>query len=405
MKEHIVAPAAAATACLLMLLALQLQAEPLSPQSLANRHFAETPSYATALAELNRAWPPGYPTLLWCATALGMPLGAVNPLLLLATLALLVPVTRRVAPGVHPAWGIALYAAGSFHAFNLHQLVSEALLIPLALCALLCALRCIDLDRLADRALLCATLAACCLTRYFALVWLLPAFGAAMVLQPADGGRAPLARRVGRAAGVVGIAVLPVALWMLHARLTTGYLTGMERFAPRGFSDKTSLTGNLLLTGQTVLLDWLAPGTDASHAAVGSGGTFDPLGLSLAATAIGLAGWCGATALRTPAPTGGRPGVLWWLLPALSVGYVVVLVVVWTLGNNDPIYSRFLYPSYVFFVLAGFHVHSHVKRAHPPGSAGRGGALLPFRLLYALLLASLGAGTLVSASRIWGTVS
>jgi len=31
--------------------------------------------------------------------------------------------------------------------------------------------------------------------------------------------------------------------------------------------------------------------------------------------------------------------------------YVVITVLVWTIGNNDPIYTRFLYPSYVYMIL------------------------------------------------------
>jgi hypothetical protein len=80
-NEKIVAPAAATLACVLFLLALAAQHDPFSPQSLANQHFAATPSYATALTELNRVWPPLYPTVLWGITGLGVPLGQVNGLL------------------------------------------------------------------------------------------------------------------------------------------------------------------------------------------------------------------------------------------------------------------------------------------------------------------------------------
>ncbi len=45
----------------------------------------------------------------------------------------------------------------------------------------------------------------------------------------------------------------------------------------------------------------------------------------------------------------------------LFASYPVALVAVWTLGNNDPIYGRFLYPSYVLAVLLGFMLYARVK--------------------------------------------
>ena len=387
MNEKIVAPAAAALACILFLLALAAQHDSLSPQSLANQHFAATPSYATALTELNRAWPPLYPTLLFGITELGVPLGQVNALLFLITMALLFAAGRRVAPGVHPAWAVALYAACSFNAFNLHQLVSEALFVPLTIGTLLLAGRCARTGATRDQLLLSVLLAACCLTRYFALVWLVPIVGVALVA----GGSEKSKQRVARAVAVCTGAALPLAAWMLHARITTGYLTGMDRFAARIFSEKTTILGNISLGGRTLFIDGFVPGTNASHTAVGPGWTADPTGMAIALAAGVLVVLCTRIVLASRSRrVSDDPRVLAVLLPGLSVGYLVVLLTVWSLGNNDPLYSRFVYPCYVFFVLGSVRLYSNVKR-----TTAEAGSRRPFQLLYALMLSSQVVGTLL----------
>jgi hypothetical protein len=82
-------------------------------------------------------------------------------------------------------------------------------------------------------------------------------------------------------------------------------------------------------------------------------------------------------------------GALGWLLPGFSLGYLACLLVLWTAGNNDPIYTRFLYPSYAFLGLSAAHVYSHVK-ASAAAAAHR-----PFQALYLWMLAAQAAGTLV----------
>jgi hypothetical protein len=381
---RVVGPAAAVLACLLFVAAFQLQTTPLSPQSRANRHFANTADYTAAVSELWPAWPPLYPSALWAVTALGVPLHAVNALLFFVTLALLYAVARRVARAVDPVWAVALYASAGFNAYNLHQLVAEALLVPLALGVLAYTARCVEHGRDRDHASLCALLAAACLTRYFALAWLVPLIGLTLALRGVRCRR----ERIIRAAAVVGVSCGPVAVWMLHARATTGFFTGMERFGPRGLKIQMSLLGNASQSARTFFLDFFAPGFVASHESLAVGSA-DPLALAVAALVLSLCVWCAVVALRSRGRgAGNTPGALSLLLPGLSVGYVAVLLVVWTVSNNDPIYTRFLYPSYVFFLLAGMHVYSQVKT--------RGAATRPFQALYALWLASQAAGTLLA---------
>lgn len=379
MRERLAAAAPwILTAVALVLLAGSLQhpGEPLSPQSLANRAFASSLDYGTAIEKLNRVWPPLYPSLLWVAKRAALPPDQVSWILFAAGLALLVPVGRRLAPEVHPGWWIGLYTAFSFHVPLLQQLVSETLLVPLALALVWALLEYRDRGRTRDLALVGVLLAACFLTRYFALVWLAP-LSLLFVARAAPG--TPVAKVV-RAGSVVGLACLPVLAWMLHARLTTGFLTGMDRFAPRIFDAKTTLGGNLLFTGRTLFVDAFVPGRSGTHAAVGSDWTLDPTGVAVGVVAVALAAWCCIEARKTPPRS--------WLLLGLSVGYPLLLIAVWTAGNNDPIYTRFLYPSYVFFGLAAAHVYSCVKATGEPR------ARWPFRALYVWLAVAQLAGSL-----------
>jgi hypothetical protein len=45
----------------------------------------------------------------------------------------------------------------------------------------------------------------------------------------------------------------------------------------------------------------------------------------------------------------------------LFAGYLMALIAVWTLGNNDPIYGRFLYPSYLLLIWLAFMLYVRVK--------------------------------------------
>lgn len=350
--------------------------DPLSPQSVGNRAFAEANDYATALAELGHVWPPLYPSLLFCADAVGVSPHAFGLLLFGVSIALLFPVGRRVAPGIHPGWWAGLYAVAEVHGTNLRQLVSEVLLIPLALAVLWASLVCTERGRARDYALLTLFLGAASFTRYFAVLWLVPMVFMVLAWRaPGTSGT-----RLARAAISSGVALLPVSAWMFTAWLTTGFLTGMDRAAPRALAAWTAFDWNLTLTARTVLLDWFVPGRSATHAALIKDWAFEPLIAASAALSVALVSACLTAAWR-----GGRRALAsdpaaGWLLLGLSLGYGVWLIALWTVGNNDPIYTRFVYPAYVFVGLAAFHLYSRVKEQ------GTARQRQPFRMLYAWTL-------------------
>ena len=379
---------------LLVVDALASQGGDLSPQSQVNLAFALEPSYDEALAALGHRWPPLYPSLLWAGSRVGMPPDTTNLLLFLGTLAALVPAARWAAPALHPAFPVALYAVCFFNYWNLHQLVSEALLVPLALGVLLLAERCRRDDPAGagsarNLAALTALAATACLTRYFAIFWLLP-----VAVWAAAG--PPGSRRLLRAGSVLAIAAAPVGLWMAHARSITGHLTGVDRFAPRSFEALTTFTVNLELAVRTLAIDWFGTRGPASHAALR--GSWEPsmldaglLGLAgVVVVACSIAGFRAARAETASPPPPRAAGLL---LVCFSVGHVGWVLLLWTIGNNDPIYSRFLYPSYVFFLLAGFHAYSNVK-LHSHSYAQGAWLRAPFLALFVLVLAVQARATL-----------
>jgi len=384
-----------------VVVALAFQGGDLSPQSQVNLAFAAESQYDEALAGLGHRWPPLYPSLLWAAARVGIAPETTNLLLFLVTLAALVPAARWAAPAVHPGFPVVLYAACAFNYWNLHQNVSEALLIPLALGVLLLAERCRRGDLAGtpsarDLAALTALAAAACLTRYFAIFWLLP-----LVAWSAAG--PPGSRRLPRAGAILAIAAAPVGLWMAHARSVSGHVTGMDRFAPRSFDTLTTFTANLELTARTLVLDWFGTAGPASHAALR--GSWQPSMLdaglfALASASIVACGVAGLRAVRAGTASPPRPRAAGLLL-GFSAGHVGWVVLLWTLGNNDPIYSRFLYPSYVFFLLAGFHAYSNVKLC---GDSGVRATRLraPFVALFALVLAVQALSTL---GALWPAVA
>ena len=82
----------------------------------------------------------------------------------------------------------------------------------------------------------------------------------------------------------------------------------------------------------------------------------------------------------------------------LASSYFGWMLVLWTIGNNDAIYTRFLYPGYVFLLLAGFAAYARLT-----GRAQRWGAPC-FLSLYGIVLAVQGSDRLATLfTAFWGS--
>jgi hypothetical protein len=363
------------------------QSADLSIQSELNLRFAGRSSLASALERYPKLRPPLYPILLWLAEACGLAARRVNELLFLATLPLLYVLARRSLGNVRPLHPVLLYAVANFNYVNLHQPTAEGLFVLLSL---VLVLGLADVSREDEgwipTALVTVATAGLCLTRYFAVYFAVPLV-AWNILERAPG---PLPRRLVRLSAVLAAALLPLLLWMWVAHRETGFWTGVDRLAPRTFPEGAShwaeLTGfraNLTLWLKTLVVDFFSPTEYAAHSVVTrpywpSAIEWALVALSAWALVVAIAAWRRRGRERTRALEEGheRP-----LVAQAFLLYNAMTVATWTFANNDPIYTRFLYPSYVFLVLLGFYAYADVRRwtASPWGP-------LAFKVLYAALL-------------------
>lgn len=191
---------------------------------------------------------------------------------------------------------------------------------------------------------LVALAAAATLSRYMAAFSLIP-FLTLFVLWTSK------ERRWRRAAAFGIAASTPLALWMAHNKVATGFVTGMSRTTDRAPSADVTLLENLHGLGESSLLDsfaWYAMG--ARHI-VFDGASLPYPGLTYLGAAGGILGLACAAGFAWRA--GYRPtnrGTL--LVCGCGLAYAAVLIGIWTLGNNDPINTRYTAPIYPFAALA-----------------------------------------------------
>jgi hypothetical protein len=342
-------------------------------------------------------WPPGYPLVLWLGRKAGVPPAAASRLLFVAALLIGGNLYRRLFPGRNALWFILLYAGCAFHYYNLAQFTAEALVIPLSLGAfwsLTAYIRKQKLSSLLGLSVFCSVIF---ISRYHALAWLLPIVGVLLFFA---------LKYLHRQAWIhmtafVLVALVPVGLVMRENVRVTRHLTGMRRFDRdirrlpgelEYFKGSIGFEDNVRLTAKTVSVDFLSSKDLATHEVNRTPyrvpwpewGILAVLAavLGTAAYAVSRERFSGkrlASVLRREFREAATPG---FLAGEFFIGYVVITIVLWSVGNNDPIYSRFMYPSYPFLILWGFGVFSYMKE-----KASAPVLLWPFRFLYLSVLA------------------
>jgi len=174
-------------------------------------------------------------------------------------------------------------------------------------------------------------------------------------------------RRLVDLAVFVPVACAPAAAWSVRNRLLTGFLTGMSRTEVREEIGDTGLVthvtglvkaGALDLFGVRAMgVRTLVYGDGLPHAVA----TFATLGLGillLVALAVTVRGG-GRTTPREPADGDVARGT--FLVRAWAIVYSAGLVILWTVGNNDPIHTRFAAPLYWSLVLLVFLAHGRAR--------------------------------------------
>ena len=360
------------------------QSAELSIQSELNLRFAGRPSLLSALERYPKLRPPLYPILLWLSAAAGLSPLRVNELVFLATLALLYVLARHSLRGVHPIHPVLLYAVANFNYVNLHQTTAEGLFVLLSLVLILgLGLFSREAEGFVPLALVTVATAGLCLTRYFAVYFAVPL----VILNLLRLGPGSWLRRARDTAVSLALALAPLAVWMWIARRETGSWTGADRMEartlPEGVAYWAGLTtpaANVRLWLKTLLVDFFSPDLYAAHSVV----THPHRPSAVEWTFVAMAGAALVAALlawRRRGGDGRDEGPERALVAQAFFLYNAATLLTWSFANNDPIYTRFLYPSYVFLILLGFYAYAEVRRwsASPWGP-------LAFKLLYAALL-------------------
>jgi hypothetical protein len=353
-----------------------------SPQALANINFSQAASLAQAIEAYPKVWPPLYPITLYGAAWPGIAVGWVNHVYLSGIMLWLFLWTRHLAirrTYQYPFLG--LFALAGFHYENASFITSEMLFTLLSLLFFGAIYRYM---RQPVRSLLVTAAmyaGAACITRYFSLFWLVP-LGVVLIWLATPAKHA----RLLYPAIFALCALLPISLWMGYVYTQTGTLSGQDRFAERAlpadiayWSELTDLEDNIVLTARTFWIDFFSFSDGATHEVVNTATTLAIEGylallLCLAFVVVLAHRFSPADILsagrqkQRPVRERLRDGLqqpvpLFLLFFAL---YILALMILWTIGNNDPIYSRFVYPSYPYLCLAMLLVVCNVLRPPVP---------------------------------------
>jgi 4-amino-4-deoxy-L-arabinose transferase-like glycosyltransferase len=249
------------------------------------------------------------------------------------------------------------FALWAVHYYLLRMARPDGLAIALTLLTLATLLRYGRLQRIADLVPVAAfaTLAALC--RYMTALTLLPVVAVGVTVLTAG----PARRRWLRGGTVAVLTGLPIAAWVGRNLALTGHLFGMSRTAPRSMAAGSDLSTNVTRLGETLGVDLFA--TDALATVQVIEGSLTPSHRYwIVAAAVIAFGATVFAAIRCPrdcfAAFVRRRAVVGLLLyPAF---YLVMLLMLWTLGNNDPIHTRYVAPLYPFLALAGLALASQL---------------------------------------------
>ncbi len=342
-------------------------------QTIANLAVVNQDSFGLAMERYPKYFAPLYPAVLWGAKRLGVApeIFNVGVQALVVGLVAAVILARQgaIAATLAALLLVVLYPA----ARNVFQITADALFGLVAFAAFLVVdRREASLARAAAAGLFAGVAA---LTRYFGLFW--PTLPILAALALAHGTRA---QRLSRVAMGGGVALALTAPWLLHVRNLTGHISGMSRQEGgqtgkfEHWNEHRDFATNVAFSAKSVLVDWLSPTRIANHRAM-IDERVSPIEWILIAAALLLLGWGALAARRNLRQASEAPRPLHDLFVAT---FFLSLIGVWSFSNNDPIYSRFVFPAYPFLVVSGFE---WARRA--------GGSIrdrVPFALLYLLCL-------------------
>jgi hypothetical protein len=345
-------------------------------QSQLNERFAER-TIASAFEKYPRLRPPLYPMALWAARRAGLDAPAFQLLVFDVMLVGLAFYGRRFLRGALPLFLVSGFAVAHWNHVNLYQHTAETLFAPLLFLFAVLLWRYRTTARgVAGLAVVASLL---CVTRHFGLLLAVPLAAAHVLFRPANEPR----RRLGHLALVLVIALVPIGYWMWITHEQTGLWTGADRTAPRDLPESVAhwkeLTGfgdHVRLTAKTLVVDFFSPRVYAALSVVTL--PYRPTAVEWALLAIAaLAGVTAVRAMRRT-PVDVRAGSPAATMGEVAAAYFALTLALWTVSNNDPIHTRFLFPAYPLLFVLAFHAYDALN-ARAASSWER----LPWQVLYA----------------------
>jgi 4-amino-4-deoxy-L-arabinose transferase-like glycosyltransferase len=332
----------------------------MSVQAKMNIGVMKSDSLFERLAEYPKVWPPLYPSTLWLIhNATGLQAGSINKIFCALILLMMALYTRSnidkkffVIPSVLLALNTAMY-------LNM-RITSETMMVLQCLLLILLLAKHSREPRYSYIFLLGLLTGAICLTRYFGLIWVFPSTVLCLIL-----GSESVTKKL-RFVIVYGLtSFLVCVIWVAHVFISTGHVTGMDRTGTRedvtgGMAVLVSMTDfhqNVVGTLKTATYDLLSPYHNGDYQTVlFHEMTFYELFLAfvlLAVFVITLLHLAKLSRLQMVSEEF-KPKYI----PAIfTVTFLFLTILIWSLGNNDPIFTRFISPVYPFFFLAVYAVY------------------------------------------------
>jgi hypothetical protein len=342
-------------------------------QTRENLKFANETSLISGINQYYKAWPPAFPAALYFLNMIKISPHVVNLLIYVLNLAWFYYYLKKFDMSAAVKYLILFsYSIGAFHFYNLAiQVVSEGLFILTAQLIFTLILNYSGKNNYQTVIGLAVLTAFSILIKYFGLLWILPMVSICIFIFSQN-------TVVGlRNIAVYGIvAILPTIPWFIWIYKETGHFTGWDRSSERLISHLTDFNHNLFFSLKTCYVDFFSRDW-ASHSIITGRydlRTWDFIVLVLlSVTVISI---CKIIIDRIKERAFIKPWSirdfirdepLLFLLLMFVCSYFVFILTLWTIGNNDPIYTRFLYPSYPFIVLTIVKLYDlFMKKAYHP---------------------------------------
>ena len=315
-------------------------------QAIKNLEFIATENLLNALSNYITNRPPLYPLLLWFTSRLSIQPLLVNSLLfsfLIVTVYLFLKKESLTNPTLA---ALALLVCSPFY-WHIYHVKAEMMFTLLSFLSLVTLYYYLHTKKLIFIVLLSFFVGTTSITRYFGIFWLFPLV--TTVILSVKTKRLHLV--------IFNLIVIAISSpWFIYVKTKTGYWTGVDRFSPRKFEQFTSFDNNLWFTLKTLALDLLSPSSFAHLRKLlkEQMTLYELIGIGVIVVLLGLLTYFLLINLN-------NIHKLEILSILFFLSYLAVVIFLWSIGNVDPVNSRFLLPSYPFLIVSLFGIYNYLS--------------------------------------------